>query len=544
VSTRQPLIGAFGEPRSLRECVAAFLGRPRADLDLLKDAWARLHHPRQSRSATAESSFRRAVHDGFAEAAVPPAAATFDARGAADAAPRTTSPGAGRMALVLFPTVSMRDGRHAENPWLHELPDPLTKQVWGNVACLSPKAAEALGVEDGDVVRVSAPGGPSIELPALRQPGLADRTVAVALGYGRRGSERFADLGPEWIGKAPTVAAGKRVGTDASPFLSVRGGAASYAGAEVTVARTGAREDLALSQTWSTLDVPKRLAPHGGERRDAVRETTVAALAADPRAGNPKPHGGADLWPDEPKAPGPRWRMAIDLSACTGCSACVVACQAENNVPVVGKDEVRRRRDLHWMRIDRYYADAADGDVDVVHQPMLCHHCGNAPCETVCPVLATVHSSDGLNAQVYNRCVGTRYCANNCPYKVRRFNWFSYDREDPWADLALNPDVAVRSRGVMEKCSFCVQRLQEAGAAARRAGRPMADGEAKTACQQSCPAQAIVFGDANDPKSRIAAVAADPRHYRVLQELNVDPSVGYLVRVRNREGVSKGASHD
>jgi molybdopterin-containing oxidoreductase family iron-sulfur binding subunit len=224
--------------------------------------------------------------------------------------------------------------------------------------------------------------------------------------------------------------------------------------------------------------------------------------------------------------------MVIDVSACTGCSACVIACQVENNIPVVGKDEVRRHREMHWLRIDRYYAGEG-GEVDVAHQPMLCHHCGNAPCETVCPVLATVHSAEGLNQQVYNRCVGTRYCANNCPYKVRRFNWFAYPHDDALQNLVLNPDVTVRSRGVMEKCTFCVQRIQEAKNEARRRGVELRDGDVQTACQQSCPAGAIVFGNLNDPRGRVAALQRDPRRYQVLAELNVRPSVSYLGVVRN-----------
>jgi molybdopterin-containing oxidoreductase family iron-sulfur binding subunit len=214
----------------------------------------------------------------------------------------------------------------------------------------------------------------------------------------------------------------------------------------------------------------------------------------------------------------------------------VIGCQAENNVPVVGKAEVRKHREMHWMRIDRYYADTEEGGTEVAFQPLLCQHCDNAPCETVCPVLATVHGSEGLNVQVYNRCVGTRYCANNCPYKVRRFNWFDYAHEDLVQRLVLNPDVVVRSRGVMEKCSFCAQRIAEAKGRAREEGRTLRDGDIEPACAQSCPADAIVFGDANDPRSRVAKLMADSRRYRLLEELGVRPSVGYLARVRNRRG--------
>ncbi len=241
-----------------------------------------------------------------------------------------------------------------------------------------------------------------------------------------------------------------------------------------------------------------------------------------------------DIWPKDHPYLGRRWGMVLDLNKCTGCSACVIACQAENNIPVVGKDEVRRSREMHWLRIDRYYSTTASR-TNVAHQPMLCHHCANAPCETVCPVLATLHNEEGLSQQVYNRCVGTRYCANNCPYKVRRFNWFRYVREDQRENLQLNPDVTVRSRGVMEKCSFCVQRIQVATLKAKQAGRMPADGEIQTACQQSCPGQAIVFGNLNDPQSAVSQWAASPRYYQVLPELNIRPAVGYLRLVRNRQ---------
>ena len=545
VSLTQPLVAPFGEPRTLRACLAAWAGAPAADLDLLRASWRRDVLPRLPAGATDEGSWRAALRSGFARVtASPPALRAFAAAAAAAAAPRAR-PAGDRFTLACVPSVALLDGRHAHNPWLQELPDPITKQVWGNAVLLSERAARGLRVADGDRVRVTGPGGASLTLPAIVVPGLPDRTVGVALGYGRAGTDRFAGIGPAWLEAKPTVARGGAVGANAAAFLRFERGAVAYAGTEVTVERAGGREDVARSQTYDRLEVPKAVAPHGGERRDPVHETTLAAFLKDQRAGHPPAaHAGADLWPAEHVSTGERWRMVVDLTACTGCSACVVSCQAENNIPVVGKDEVFRRRDMAWMRIDRYYADVpgADGEVDVVHQPMLCQHCENAPCETVCPVLATVHNADGTNGQVYNRCVGTRYCANNCPYKVRRFNWFDYARHDRFADLVLNPDVTVRSRGVMEKCSLCTQRLHEARAEARRLGRPLADGEARTACQQSCPASAIVFGDANDPKSAVARlVASDPRHYRVLEELNVKPSVGYLTKVRHRSGGGEGA---
>jgi molybdopterin-containing oxidoreductase family iron-sulfur binding subunit len=333
------------------------------------------------------------------------------------------------------------------------------------------------------------------------------------------------------------------VGAAAAAMLRIENGAIQNSGTAVRVERTGTRRALASTQTHHTITVPEHLAPAGGKRRPIIQETTLAGLqsrSADaPHAGG---HAGLSMWPDEHQYPARRWAMAIDLDACTGCSACVVACQAENNVPVVGRDEVFRRREMHWIRIDRYYSGDGD-DLEVAHQPMLCQHCENAPCETVCPVLATVHSEEGLNQQIYNRCVGTRYCANNCPYKVRRFNWFDYAHENPRENLVLNPDVTVRSRGVMEKCSLCVQRIQEAKIEARRLDKPLNDGDVQTACQQTCPADAIVFGDRNDPASRIAQAMEDPRRYGVLEEINVRPAVSYLKIVRRSPDAEEKESH-
>jgi molybdopterin-containing oxidoreductase family iron-sulfur binding subunit len=445
--------------------------------------------------------------------------------------------------LILYPKVGLFDGRPALNPWLQELPDPVTKVTWDNYACLSPDAAEKLGIEQGDLVRLHV-DGVSIELPVLIQVGQHDKVVAVALGYGRAGTDRFAKVGPQWIEARPTVGPNGSVGVNAAQLLAFDAGTIGYTRTGVRVESTGGRRALATTQQHHSLSVPAKLAMPGTEYRPIVEQTTLDSYRLDPLSGAAHHHHfEGELWPDDHPYPGHRWGMVIDLNKCSGCSACVVACQAENNVPVVGRDEVLRSREMHWIRVDRYYDGGADG-VTALHQPMLCHHCGHAPCENVCPVLATVHSEEGLNQQVYNRCVGTRYCANNCPYKVRRFNWFEYSRPDRLENAALNPDITVRSRGVMEKCSFCIQRIQEATLEAKYRGEEITDDMVQTACQQSCPAGAIVFGDMNAPESAVAIAAKAGRHFQVLAELNVHPSVGYLRVVHNRKEQSLEKHHD
>ena len=528
----QPVISPLAGTRAVLESLAAWRGQPRAAYDTLRDHWRENILPRQEREKEFQSFWDKSVEAGFAELTPEtPKPAKFRAPAPA-ALPETPALAPGEFSLVLYAKPAMLDGRHAHNPWLQELPDPISKVAWDNYACLSPAAAQRLGLRESDVIRLQARGTKdAIELPVYLQPGQHDDVVAVALGYGAKATERFKDAGPKWLFGKPDVDKDGRIGKNAAPLLLLAGGTLQYTRPGVQITKTGQRAPLACSQSHHTLTTPSNIPLIGSKHREIVQETTPAALPAQAEASSSAVLNG--LWPQDHPYTGHRWVMVIDLTACTGCSACVVACQAENNIPVVGKDEFLRHREMQWMRIDRYYS--GEDDVDVIHQPMLCQQCENAPCETVCPVLATVHSAEGLNQQIYNRCVGTRYCANNCPYKTRRFNWFNYMREDRLRNLALNPDVTVRSRGVMEKCTFCVQRIEAGRIEARRRGASIADGQIQTACQQSCPAQAIVFGDFNDPKSRVSLLAQEPRRFRVLEEFNFRPSVNYLALVRNRD---------
>ncbi len=510
VSLRQPAVAPLHETRSAVESLLQWAGAPQAHYDFLRARWEEEVFPRVDAAGLGFGAFwddalRRGV------ATLPGArteAPAFREESLAKALAGVARPSVD-WELVLYPTVAVRDGAVTNNGWLQEVADPITKATWGNPACIAPARAEALGLKDGDVVNVRA-GGRTVSVPVLVQAGTHPSVIAMPVGYGRTRAGRVAD----------------GVGVNVYPLTAVVDGRARRAVPGVTVEATGEQQALALTQTHHRL-----------EGRPHVREAELAAFLANPRAGNEAQagHGGGghslSMWSGH-EYKGHRWALAVDLSACTGCSACVVSCQAENNIPSVGREEVLRRREMHWMRIDRYY-QGDEANPQVVHQPMMCQHCENAPCETVCPVLATVHSSEGLNQQVYNRCVGTRYCANNCPTKVRRFNWFDYPHDEPLERMVLNPDVVVRSRGVMEKCSMCVQRIQESKAAANREGRPLRDGDIQTACQQSCPAKAIHFGDANDPDSQVARLAKDGRAFRLLEELNIGSSITYLTKIRN-----------
>jgi anaerobic selenocysteine-containing dehydrogenase/Fe-S-cluster-containing dehydrogenase component len=396
----------------------------------------------------------------------------------------------GRLDLVVFPTALRGDPSGAGMPWLHEVPDVLSSVSWQAWAELAPATAARLGVADGDVVTISSPTG-TVELAVSTYPGLSEDAIAVPLG----GKEPLTLL--PWI-------------------LDATSGALAWQGVRAAVAKTGRREEM-----------PRFGGTPNEEGRTIVRTVTAAAPTVPPLEPPPK------MYP-EPKFPKHRWAMAIDMDRCTGCQACAVACYAENNVPVTGPEAMKRGRNMGWLRVEHFAgASAAEPQVNLLL--MLCQQCGNAPCEPVCPVYATYTNDEGLNAQVYNRCVGTRYCSNNCPYKVRVFNWIEPKFPAP-LNLQLNPDVTVRSKGVMEKCTFCVQRIRFAELTAEGEKRAVRDGEIVPACAQTCPAQAITFGDADDPSSRVAKLQRDGRGYHVLGEINTQPAITYLARVREEEG--------
>jgi molybdopterin-containing oxidoreductase family iron-sulfur binding subunit len=498
----QPLLAPLYGGRTEAELLAALAGRPAAAAhDLLQGVW-RGRLSGDFRGAWDEALQRGVVAHTAAPGVTP--AWRWDAVAAGLAEP--VAPATPDLELVLERDPSVYDGRFANNVWLQELPDPLTKLTWGNAALLGPGAAARLGISTGDVVDLSARGG-TIRLPAFVLPGHGDASITVRLGYGRgKGDER--------------TAAG--VGTSAYPLLAVD--APPFVGGVMASVVRGAggpvHEKLATTQGHWRLD-----------GRPVALQASLDEYRRDPEFAREQRGRVLSLYePTYP--PGDQWAMVIDLATCSGCSACVVACQAENNIPVVGKEGVLDGREMHWLRIDRYFEGSAD-DPAVLMQPMLCQHCEKAPCEYVCPVAATLHSPDGINEMVYNRCVGTRFCSNNCPYKVRRFNWFDYNAEVAETErMAKNPDVTVRARGVMEKCTFCVQRIREAQIAAAVEGAERT-GPVMTACQQACPTRAITFGSLGDPDSEVVRRGAEPRRYSALHELGTEPRVQYLAALTN-----------
>jgi Fe-S-cluster-containing dehydrogenase component len=513
LSLRQPTIGAIFDTRQGEDILLSWLRAlgteaPRSYVDYLKARWQKEVYAAGS-NVSFETFWNAALHDGVLKRDArprPPRQQRIEAikEAVRTAANRPVAARPGELELALIPDAALYDGRYANNGWLNELPNPVTKSTWGNPLLLSIADAARLGLQDEDVVRVAA-GDASAEVPVLIQPGQAVGTVSLSLGYGRRRG---------------SVAAG--IGVDGYPLM------------DVVSASPGLRVGVRLTRTGTRRIVPRTQLHTLMEGRDLARTWTLAeyARALGEKSGQKEERESASLMQVR-KFSGHKWGMAIDLSACTGCSACLVACQSENNIAVVGPESIHKGRAMHWIRIDRYYEGDPRAPL-VIHQPVTCQHCDDAPCEIVCPVNATTHSLDGLNQMTYNRCVGTRYCSNNCPYKVRRFNFFEYTSfiKDP-ARLVFNPEVTVRPRGVMEKCSFCIQRIQDARQKANVEGRSIRDGEIVPACAAACPAQAIVFGDLNDPQSRVSKLSKANRGYRMLTELGVKPSVTYLADISN-----------
>ncbi|MGN6646700.1 MAG: TAT-variant-translocated molybdopterin oxidoreductase [Cytophaga sp.] len=550
-SLGQPAIAPIFKTRAAQESLLSWSGNTISYYSYLKSNW--------ETSILAGASWDRALQDGVFEVAtvsgIDTSVSNFDRSAVEAGISKNYNANASGTELKLYEKIGVGTGSQANNPWLQELPDPISKATWDNYVAISASYAAKLSLTQGDMVTVKLEkGGYSVDLPVLVQPGQASGTVSIAIGYGRTNAGKCGD----------------NVGKNAYPFARFVDGSVSSAAIVTITPIGGEKYQIAQTQTHQTLMA-----------RPIIQDATLEEYINNPAAGRfvPKistPDGKkapalVDIWKDQHHQPNHLWSMSIDLNTCLGCGACVIACQAENNVPVVGKREVLNAREMHWIRIDRYYSSDAEpketgkyftndkegigyGTLEipsenpqVTFQPMMCQHCNHAPCETVCPVAATTHSSEGLNQMTYNRCIGTRYCANNCPYKVRRFNWFKYfDNEEAFdknvamntslGRMVLNPDVTVRSRGVMEKCSFCVQKIQEGKLKAKKEKRHIVDGEVTTACAAACATGAILFGDLRDVEGKVYQerhVNNEERTYTVLEELNVQPNVTYLTKIRN-----------
>ncbi len=514
-SLAQPVIRPLFKTRQFQDTLLTWMEKETDFHQYLKYQWEKAVYPTQTEHPDFYQFWVHALQKGIYEK---PATETESLSYSPETlneeitSVKTLANQEGEVVFNLYPGLAMYDGQDANNPWLQELPDPITSVAWDNFAALSPVTLKKMDLSEGDLIRVNQ----KIELPVLAQPGQANDCISLALGYGRTQA-----------GKA-----GNNVGVNAFLLSKWEEGNRSFSGAVNSWEKSGSDHQFARTQTHFSM-----------EGRAIVRESTLDKYQKDPAAGNELHQYHEDhkltLYPGH-NYEGHHWALMVDLNSCTGCSTCVIACQSENNTPVVGKDEVRRRRIMHWMRIDRYYNGTAENP-QVVFQPLMCQHCDHAPCEAVCPVAATMHSSEGINQVTYNRCVGTKYCINNCPYKVRRFNWFQYAQNErfdynmnsDFGRMVLNPDVTVRERGVVEKCSFCVQRIQDAKLKAKNERRKLRDGEVIPACVQACPSKALVFGDLNDKQSRVAKMIQDPRNYHLLEELHTLPTVGYLTKIRN-----------
>lgn len=536
-STVQPIISPLFDGRSMTEVVATLLGEPKGSYEIVRGYWRKAGLGR----GDFERGWRQAVHDGMiAEQTFTGANPTPQLRGELGAPQATTG-----IEVIFKPDPTIYDGRFSNNGWLQELPKPMTKMTWDNTVIMSPNTAIANGVLGDDLIKLTF-RDVTIEGGVFVQPGHPDEAVTVHLGYGRTRGGAVATVTGDYGG-----------GFDA---YKLRRSDAMFFGSGATLEKVGGQMNLATTQTHQPIEASKR--PPGMEgstidqtemdHREVVLEWTVTEFndkveeIIEEKKKKTEEFDKANLYPEEIfEWNGQQWAMTIDLNTCISCNACVSACVAENNIPVVGKPAVGRHREMHWIRIDRYYSGITDNPT-VVHQPLMCVHCEKAPCEPVCPVAATVHSHDGINQMIYNRCVGTRYCSNNCPYKVRRFNYLNFTDNQlqfapqtddkarrPLLKLLNNPDVTVRGRGVMEKCTYCVQRINQARIEAKKTNRKIKDKEILTACQQACPTQTIVFGDQTDKSSEVATLRKDPRSYLLLEELNTRPRTSYLAKLRN-----------
>ena len=519
-SLQQPTINNIYWTRQVQDSLLKWTGSTVLYSAYLKQYWQDNFKGKQSEYASGTDFWNYTLQKGVFELPVAASQPSFLSQPLADAAAKAATAKSADLELAFYETIALGNGQHTNNPWMMEMPDPISKVCWDNFAAISPKMASTLGVVTGDMIKLAD----GLELVAFIQPGQAEGTASIAYGYGRSKSGKVAE----------------GVGVNVFPFMKMEGSNRKSSLATASVTKTGKKYELASTQSHYSM-----------EGRDIVRETTLTEWQEKPNSGNEmheetEKHN-VSLYQDI-KYEGHHWGMSIDLNACTGCSACVIGCQAENNVPVVGKQQVALTRIMHWIRMDRYYSEDV-ANPSVYFQPVMCQQCDNAPCENVCPVSATNHSNEGLNQMAYNRCIGTKYCINNCPYKVRRFNWFRYATNDAFdynmnsdmGRMVLNPDVTVRERGVVEKCSFCVQRIQEKKLQAKLENRELADGDIKTACMQVCPAGAIIFGDTNNKQGKLIDLFTDQRNYNLIEEIHTLPSVGYLTKVRNRDEESEKA---
>ena len=525
----QPTIHPLFDTRQAPESLLVWAGIDTDYHNFIKKYWEENLYPKQNEYSSFNDFWNHTLQQGVFTIETPPTECSlYDFEFLGTHASDLVSAKPEGLEIVIYEKVGVGTGKQANNPWLQELPDPISKAVWDNYLALSPSWAKEKGIKQEDVVKIHD----SLELPVLLQPGQPYGTASIAMGYGRTHAGKVAN----------------GIGKNAFGFAQLKNGSKQYAVGSATIEKTGKTYPLATTQTH-----------HSMEGRPLVRETVLDKWLENPASGNAlhkiTEEKSVSLY-KKPHFDGFHWGLGIDLNKCIGCSACVIACQAENNVAVIGKEQVKNRRIMHWIRVDRYYSNAAPektvnekvsepepDNPEVVHQVVMCQHCDNAPCENVCPVAATTHSHEGLNQMAYNRCIGTRYCMNNCPYRVRRFNWFRYINNDKFdynfneelSMMVLNPDVVVRERGVVEKCSFCVQRIQEKKLKAKDEDRLLRDGEIQTACVQACPTKALVFGDMNDPESKVSNVMENPRMYGLLEQLHTLPSVGFLTKVRNKD---------